>query len=278
MANTPKLRDQRLRIMAGVLDWEGEIGNARVRKLFDLQPVQASRLLGEFRAQLGDRLTEDGRAKVLRLTNPEQPCSEMSLDEYTRQTLNVEDFNTCIVDSRIDLTDVRPSIFATIRKSAQRRTGVVISYASMTNPVPSERIVFPHSIVHIGRRWHVRAWCSKRKEFRDFTLGRIRSATLITEITLHPVSDDKAWNQIIQIRLAAHRQLSSAQQLVVRNEYFQGTIARRLSIRACLAEYVIQDLRAAINPERDRPPEYQIEVANISDIQPWLFTTPSHTA
>lgn len=277
MANTLKLRDQRLRIMEGVLDWEGEIGNARVRKLFDLQPVQASRLLAEFRAHLGDRLIEDGRAKVLRLANSEQPCSKVSLDEYARQTQTVDASTACIVDARVDLTDIRPFIFATLRKSSLRQTGVMISYASMTNPAFSERVIFPHSIVHVGRRWHVRAWCSKRSEFRDFTLGRIKTATQIANISSHPVADDRAWNQFIQLRLVAHRHLSIDQQQVVRNEYFQGTMARRLSIRACLAQYVIQDLRAAIDPERDRPPEYQIEVANMSDIQSWLFTTHSQS-
>lgn len=271
MANTLKLRDQRLRIMQGVLDWEGEIGNARVRRLFDLQPVQASRLLAEFRVQLGDRLIEDGRAKVLRLLDPERRCSNMSLDEYARQDQAEGKSTACIVDARVDLTDVRPSIFATLRKSAIGQTGVSISYASMSNPAISQRIIFPHSIIHVGRRWHVRAWCTKRSEFRDFTLGRIKSAAPIPESTPHPVADDKAWNQIIKIRLAAHRHLSTDQQLVVRNEYFQGTMARRLSVRACLAQYVIQDLRAAIVPERELPPEYQIEVTNVSEVQPWMF-------
>lgn len=271
MANTPKLRDQRLRVMEGVLDWEGEIGNARVRKLFDLQPVQASRLLADFRERLGERIVEDGRAKVIRLVNPEQPCSEMSLDEYVRQTQAVEDSSGCIVDARVDLTDVRPSIFATLRKAALRQMGVTISYASMTNPAFSERVVFPHSIVHVGRRWHVRAWCAKRNEFRDFTLGRIKSSVPLEEATPYSVADDKAWNQIIQVRLVAHRGLSADQQLVVRNEYFQGTMARRLSVRACLAQYVIQDLRVATNPEREVPPDFQMEVTNMAEVARWLF-------
>ncbi len=255
------------------MDWEGEIGNARVRKLFDLQSVQASRLLADFRERLGERIVEDGRAKVIHLVNPERPCSGMSLDEYVRQTQAVDDSSGCIVDARVDLTDVRPSIFATLRKAALRQTGVTISYSSMTNPAFSERVIFPHSIVHVGRRWHIRAWCTKRSEFRDFTLGRIKTTAPLEEAAPHSVVDDKAWNYIIQVRLVAHRGLSADQQLVVRNEYFQGTMARRLSVRACLAQYVIQDLRAATNPEREVPPEYQIEITNTAEVARWLFHT-----
>lgn len=271
MANTPKLRDQRLRVMEGVLDWEGEIGNARVRKLFGVQPVQASRLLAEFRTRLGDRITEDGRARLLRPINPSQQCSTMSLDEYIRQTYSVEDNDSCIVDARVDFTDVRPSVFATMRRAALTETGVAISYASMTNPIPSERIVFPHSIVHVGRRWHVRAWCSKRSEFRDFTLGRIMTAAHVETEATHTLINDAAWNKLVQVRLVAHRNLSQEQQLVVRTEYFGGTAGRRQSVRACLVQYVIQDLRAAVHPEREVPPEYQMEVANVTELRKWLF-------
>lgn len=271
MSKTPKLRDHRLQIMEGVLDWEGEIGNARVRKLFDLQPVQASRLLAEFRTRLEGRIIEDSRAKVLRLINPEIRQSSMPLDEYVRLTHTQEDFDSCVIDARIDLTDARPTIFAILRKAAMTKTGVEIGYASMSNPIFTERTIFPHSIVHIGRRWHVRAWCSRREGFRDFTLGRIKSAMPIRDAAPHAVSEDNDWNHTIQIRLAAHHKLSVEQQQVVRNEYFKGTMARRLTIRACLAQYAIQDIRAAIDPERDIPPEYQIEVTNVKEVAPYLF-------
>jgi hypothetical protein len=272
MANTPKLRDKRLQVMEGILDWEGEIGNARVRKLFDLQPVQASRLLADFRNRLDGRLLEDGRSKVLRLVNPNQPCSQMPLDEYVRQTHSVEEADGCVIDARVDFADVRPVTFAAIRKAALIKTGVAITYASMTNPVPSERVIFPHAIVHVGRRWHVRAWCAKSNEFRDFTLGRIKDAKPAPTKAPNTSADDVAWNRIVQVRLVAHRGLSQSQQLVVRNEYFHGTAARRQSVRACLAQYVIQDLRAAIDAEKEVPPEYQMEVTNVVELEKWLFS------
>lgn len=272
MANRPALRDHRLRVMEGVLAWEGEIGNARVRKLFGLQPVQASRLLGEFRALMGDSIVEDGRAKILKPASPETFDTDVSLDEYARQTLAGEDTNPCVIDARVDLTEVKPRIFALLRKAAQTKTGIVISYASMTNPVFEDRMIFPHSIIHIGRRWHVRAWCAKRQGFRDFTLGRIQSATPVTERAPRTIDDDGAWQEVVMVELVAHRELSSQQQEVVRKENFGGLESRRLPIRACLAQYVIQDLRAAVDPEKEVPPEFQIEVVNAEQLEKTLFS------
>lgn len=271
MSNKPALRDHRLRIMEGVLAWEGEIGNARVRQLFDLQPVQASRLLADFRALMGDRIVEDGRAKVLKPAAMEGIETDISLEQYVRSTQSEGNVESCIVDARTDLTDVRPAVFAILRKAALKRTGVEITYASMTNPSFEARVIFPHSIIHVGRRWHVRGWCMRRQEFRDFTLGRIRSAIPSQEHSDKTIADDQEWNQIVQIRLAAHRSLSPDQQQVVRSEYFGGTMGRRLSVRACLAQYVVLDLRAALNPEVDIPPEFQIEITNAAQLEKVLF-------
>ena len=271
MSNRPALRDHRLKIMEGVLAWEGEIGNARVRQLFDLQPVQASRLLAEFRALMGDRIVEDGRAKVLKSSTISGIETDVSLDDYVRSTQGEADGATCIVDARTDLTVVQPAVFALLRKAALNRTGVAIRYASMTNPAFAERVIFPHSIIHVGRRWHVRGWCMRRQAFRDFTLGRIRSAAPSQEQTDPAIADDQEWNRVVQIRLAAHRNLSQDQQQVVRSEYFGGTMGRRLTVRACLAQYVIQDLRAATKPETEVPPEFQIEVTNQEELRIFLY-------
>ena len=271
MSATLKLREHRLRVMAGVLDWEGEISNARVRDLFDLQPVQASRLLAEFRTAMGERLAELGRGQGVRLADPRTPGSEMTLDEYARVANAVESESSCVVDARIDLTDVAPHIFALLRSAALAGTGAMIRYGSMTSPVPEERLIFPHAIIHIGRRWHVRAWCAKRNEFRDFTLGRISSAVGASESSPQTAKADRLWQKTVQLRLVAHRGLSDAQQRVVRAEYFKGTMARRQTVRACLVQYVIQDLRAAIDPEREVPPEYQIEVDDVAGLAAYLF-------
>lgn len=266
MSNRPALRDQRLRIMEGVLSWEGEIGNARVRQLFNLQPVQASRLLADFRAMLGDKLTEDGRAKVLRLANPSEFECSVPLDEYVLHTMASEGGNPGLVDARVDLTEVRPEVFAKLRKAVLAKTGVEITYASMSNPEYAMRVIFPHAIVHVGRRWHVRAWCHKRKDFRDFTLGRIRDVKLSDERQPLGIGEDEEWDRRVELELLPHRKLSPSQQQVVRNELFSGADSRLLSVRACLAKYTVQDMRAAIDPEREAPPEYQIEIANASEI------------
>lgn len=271
MSNMPNLKDHRLRVLETILTWEGEVGNARVRQLFGVQTVQASRLLAEFRALMGDRIFEDGRAKVLKLLNPSDVAADISLDEYIHQIQGAGDPDAYVVDVRIDLTGVQPVIFSVLRRAAANGTGVLISYASMSNPAYAERTIFPHAIIRVGRRWHARAWCALRNDFRDFTLGRIKSAVTVPDKGKHTVANDADWNKLVDVRIVPHQALSLEQQQVVRDECFAGMMATRSKVRACLVQYVIQDLRASTDPVRQLPPEFQLEVANVAALRPYLF-------
>lgn len=251
------------------MKWEGEIGNARVRQLFEIQTVQASRLLAEFRQKWAGVLIEDTRAKVLRAR--EGFASEATLEDYARYALAPPGEDECLVDARVNLDRISPSVFASVRKAAIEGIGVEIAYASMSADTPTRRTIFPHSLVLVGRRWHVRAWCGHHRDFRDFVVGRIRAIATSQEKRPVGKKDDAGWNTEVVIRLAAHSALTPEQQQVIRSEYFGNTQARRVSVRACLAKYVIQDLRAAIDPAREAPPEYQLEVTNIAELQPLLF-------
>lgn len=42
-------------------------------------------------------------------------------------------------------------------------------------------------------------------------------------------------------------------------------------VRSCLLFYVVQDLRAAVNPSAETPPEFQLVVSNASDLRQYLL-------
>mgnify|MGYP001546977698 CR=1 FL=1 len=141
----------------------------------------------------------------------------------------------------------------------------------MSTPHPHERIISPHSLVRAGRRWHVRAFCSTNQQFRDYALGRMDKPVVLKEPSERAASEDIGWNTLLQVRLIAHPALHQFQRELVQFEYFSATAARSDSCRAALVNYYIQDVRAATDTERQRPPEYQLAVENIEELRPWLF-------
>lgn len=276
MSNRPALRDLRLEIMAAVVDWEGEIGNARVRDLFGLQVVQASRLLADFKEVMGGRVVESGRSRVLVPVHKGVRLSSLSFDDYVRAALRQVSgaLPDWLIDARDDQACITPAVFACVRQAILFQRGIDVVYASMTSSPPSRRTLFPHAVVRAGRRWHVRAWCASRGEFRDFVLGRFLSAEISScDVPAESMADgDLLWNTFVSIRLAPHRSLALPAQSVIAMEFLGGNHEQSLSARACLVMYVIQDLRAAVRPLVEVPPEFQLEVVNVVELRPWLFS------
>ena len=102
-------------------------------------------------------------------------------------------------------------------------------------------------------------------------IGRIVSAALDPGLSSRPKSEDAAWGKKLPVVLGAHPALSRAQEQVIRDEYFAGAVSRRLLVRSCLLFYVVQDLRAALNPAKEKPPEFQLVVNNAEDLRPYLL-------
>lgn len=143
----------------------------------------------------------------------------------------------------------------------------------MDNPEPHERTLEPHTLVKAGRRWHVRGYCLDRQEFRDFVVGRMSNVKLLEVPSVSKVEADVTWSTVTQLRIVAHPALTPAQQRVIRNEYFGGAAARVESCRTALLGYLVQEIRAATDTDRQHPPEYQLAVENTKECGQWLFMT-----
>lgn len=260
-------------MIEAVSKWEGSLSNARLRDLTGLHTVQVSRLIAAYIEANPSHLEHDVSAKRYWWRGGEHEGS--SLDEYLELVLGLNrqgrDVAPFVHDVRLDFTELAPPLFAALNEACSLARAVRVEYRSMTNPQGLERVIEPHSLIHIGRRWHVRAWCRLRERFSDFNLGRIRSATLIDEPCERSSSDDEGWTVLAKMRVAPHRALTPEQAEVVKAELLGGAARRVLEVRGCLVPYVIQELRAATNPGLQAPPDYQIEVTNAADLKALLF-------
>lgn len=268
LANRANIQKRRFQILDILLKWEGELSNGRVRELLGIQVVGASRLLADYREAHPDRLNWDSSKKRYLLRDTRERFGGSAAD-YLR--LLVEESGEPDWIERLDtsISVVQPRVLTAIRQAIEAGAPVRIDYASMTHPEGQARDIFPFHIVEAGRRWHVRAWCCMRKEYRDFVLGRIRSVKE-SQSAAGPDEPDTAWETRVDVRLVPHSALSPAQARVIRDELFDGTTARRIRTRACLVPYVVQEVRASVSAEQ-KPPDYQIEVANLGEIRSFLF-------
>lgn len=254
-----------------ILEWEGRLDNARIRKLLGVKSVWASRLIAELVDRLGSRVRRPQKHGPL-IAAGSASRKKGSPDEYLRLLAASPGGlagQSLVQDARVDLTSVAPAVFAAVRHAAESGIGLQIVYRSMSTPEGEARLVFPHALVRAPRRWHMRAWCESRQGFRDFVLARIEQVHQVDLPAPRPPKDDTAWHRLVDLVVVPHPLLTPAQQALIAAEYFPGARARRLRAREALAPYILQDLRVAIDPQREQPPAYQLLLAPASS--PALF-------
>lgn len=276
---------QRLSILELLLLWEGFLNRSRIAALLGLGDIRSSQLIQEFRNahpcwvewNTKSRSYHASSAAYAR-TTPATKARDRA--ESLAKYLNLVGLPYVVGDADDvapvcaafpDLSTPEPRVFAALSQAIRSSAAVEITYRSLNEPVPHQRIISPHHMVRAGRRWHVRAYCATHQEFRDYALGRIVDVDTAGLPRERSEDDDAAWNARVPVRLIGHPGLSREQEEVIRFEYFDNTSARVVTCRGALVGYFIQDVRAAIDVSKQCPPDYQLAVSNIAEVKRWLF-------
>ncbi|MFC5461210.1 WYL domain-containing protein [Massilia niabensis] len=279
-----EVSDVPLEELALLLQWEGWLSNARVREVCGVQAVRASVLIRQFREAHPKWLYHDTKTKAYYPTRAyfehvrKQPSRRAYADNLVRYlalvglpyATPVKPDHRYLVTAHTDLSTPFPLHFAALHAAARERRVVRIAYRSMTHPEAHFREISPHTVVRAGRRWHVRAFCDVAKDYRDFTLGRIAGVETLERTAERYVEHDIAWQTQVKVRLFPHPALTHMQAEVIRAEYMGGTAGLVETCRGALLKYFVQDARAAVS-DAQQPPEYQLAVENVKEIEPWLF-------
>lgn len=267
------VQTERLNRTSGVLVWEGRVSRARLMELFGLSATRASEWLNELKVQRPHWVQWDSRRKALTATDAAYRELEHGRSSAIGLTMPDNLLGGAALIMPWEFSQLSPRTFSRLRMAIRDGVQVSFDYMSMSRPLKHRRTVEPHSIVRAGRRWHVRAYCLERGDYRDFVLGRMSDVSLSDEPCSHAIGSDSRWNSTVKVRIVAHPSLNGAQQQVVRQEYFSGTSARVTTCRGPLVPYLIQELQVAIDIERQLPPDYQLALDNREECKEWLFST-----
>ena len=165
---------------------------------------------------------------------------------------------------------VNPDIVRQVVKACREGLRLDLSYASMNNPKGEDRIIAPHTLVSTGYRWHVRAYCEKRQDYVDFSLGRILQIYGEEGPRRDDPSDDTMWQEVITLRLVPHPDLSKDQQALIRHERCGGEKALEVKTRKATAIYMAQLLQLPTE-KTDEARRYPLIIENIEEIEALSF-------
>lgn len=262
--------------------WDGRLNRGDLEREFDISTPQASVDLRNYQEAAPGNIHYDSTEKAY-VPSPDFRPSFLRLSPE-RFLLQLHSLRTNAIDVRdtwfdtIPAVDVVPAIargpeaytLQPVLKAIRMKGRIQVYYQSLTNT--RNRTICPHALAFDGFRWHVRAWCTDRKEYRDFVLGRILSV-FKPEPSTEELPDDLAWVSFTKLTLVPHPGLTADQKSVVVRDYRMDGGEVSLTMRVALAYYFVRrynlDLRnGELAPERallhlKNYDEYLSEVARI---------------
>jgi predicted DNA-binding transcriptional regulator YafY len=273
----------RYRFIETLALWEGRLTTRHLCDTFGIGRQQASKDINNYMRDIGPgNLQYDKFLKGYKPTPAFEPRVTQGLaDEYlhlmarNNELMNVfESLSLNVANVEVlslPVRDVKPEVLRPIMQAARQQKRLDVDYVSLNHPDREGRIIVPHTLVYSGLRWHVRAWCEKNCEYRDFVLSRFRGIPEIMDISEHGVENDTQWNTLVVVRIAPDPRLKLEQREVVEMDYGMENGVLEISTRARLVPYVMQLLHIEPNELAEDPTAQQIVVENRSALGPWLF-------
>ena len=156
------------------------------------------------------------------------------------------------------------SVLRPLWRAIRERSGVRVVYQSLSKPEAQPRTLSPHALAHDGFRWHVRAYCHTRRDFRDFVIARVLEVKGAAPSGASP-DHDEAWNTFVTLKLAPHPRLNPAHRRAIELDYGMVKGHVGLRCRKAMLFYVLHHLR--LDDRASNTPEAsQIVLKNAAQI------------
>jgi len=241
----------RLKYLDSLLFWESQANRKDLANQFGISEAQAALDFKEYLAAAPKNgLTYDPSLKRYVATPAFEPLSPPSpLTDWLAGAVQSGDG---LFDELAPLErQSDPFVEALLYRAARDEMSLQISYQSMTRPKPIRRWITPVHFASDGNRIHVRAYCWKNSDYRDFVIARIdRNSSSFRTRKDADLPDDVEWNTVVKVRLAIHPELTATQARAIRLEYgFEGKYLE-VTVRKALLFYV--DRQWGLDLERPR--------------------------
>lgn len=269
-------QERRLEFIDFRLRWDGRINRSDLIDFFGISTPQASLDIARYVELAPENLIYDRSARVY-LAQPK--FNPLFVTGHPNRYLNDLLATACgLIDHQTSFIGWSPPVasvptpgrvmsadtLAALLKAMREAHALKLTYQSMTSPEPSERLLSPHALAHDGFRWHVRAFCHLRHQFRDFVIARILSVSGCEPVGAHP-ENDLEWLTQVRLVLAPHPGLSEGHRRVIELDYGMENGEVVLECRQALLFYVLK--RLGLERGEELPPEaQQIVLKNAEEI------------
>jgi predicted DNA-binding transcriptional regulator YafY len=270
--------EQRLQFIDFRLFWEGHVNRRDIIDHFGVSVPQASADLTQYQDQAKDNAVYDKTRKTYVAGPKFRPVFfRPSADEYLAQLRMIQSGLLPEEEAwavRLPSYSIVPilrrrldaGVLRQVLESIRSGTAIEVSYQSFTHPEPTWRWLSPHALGFDGGRWHARAWCHTRREFRDFVLARILEVRKTGPVEADPAAD-RGWHEEVTLKIAPHPDLKDGKRRAIELDFGMSGGAVEITTRVCLSIYLERHLGLDLDPKLIPPERQQIVLVNRGDVE-----------
>lgn len=265
--------EQKLQFIEFRLFWEGHVNRSDLIDKFGVSVNQASGDLNRYIALAPDNMVYDKSGKTYVRGSAFAPLfMKPDATQYLSQVRSVAEGIVARKDAWIgnlpafDATPapargIDPVVLRSLVIAIRRHEAIEVFYQSMWSPDPEWRWIAPHALAFEGFRWHARSYCEKSGAYRDFVISRIIEARQ-TRPAGQPAASDTSWQQMVELEIGPHPELSANQRRVIELDYGMQDGCVKISVRRALLYYALKRLGLDTDPAARPPQDQQIVLLN----------------
>lgn len=273
-------QERRLEFIDFRLRWDGRLNRGDLIAFFGISVPQASKDIARYSEMAPLNLQYDPSAKVYLATERFRPIFPTSSASRYLSDLLASEIGVLAPDA--SFVGWRPPVayaptpgraldsqtLVLLLRAVRGGQGVRALYQSMSRPRAIRRSLTPHAFAHDGFRWHIRAYCHDREQFRDFVIARM--------LELEPAAPagpgaehDVKWHTPVELVLRPNPRLSTAHQKALELDFGMKDGQVTFSCRQALLFYVLRQL-GLHEDAVERPEAQQVVLKNRAEVEHFL--------
>ncbi|MGA4027325.1 helix-turn-helix transcriptional regulator [Ralstonia nicotianae] len=276
-------QDRRLEFIDFRLRWDGRLNRGDLTAFFGISVPQASLDIARYSELAPGNLEYDRSSRVYvapQSFTPLFPASDAGryLNELLAKCSELGAEQSSFLAWAPPVATVpspgrtfRVEVLVALLRAIREGRAIRVLYQSMTSPQPSARVLTPHALAHDGFRWHARAYCHTRKEFRDFVIARMLEVHGFDTAAVKSDAD-KEWHTIVPVVLIPHPKLSDSHKRAIELDFGMENGQVEFQCRQAFLFYALRHLRLDLDGSA-KPEAQQIALKNQAAIKTFMLKT-----
>jgi hypothetical protein len=269
---------QRLQFIEFRLLWEGHVNRSDLIEAFSISVPQSTLDFREYLERAPGNMDYDKRLRHYFPTATFKPVfisasAEGYLSQLVAMGISGEEQSHPGLIGATPSFDVLPSperrvdrgTLQRLLRAIRENLSLEIHYQSLSTATPGWRRITPHALASDGLRWHVRAFCHAKIEFRDFVLGRIMEMRGEQPSDVSAEADNE-WNEHVKVIIAPNPDLTADQKKIIERDYSMKRGKAEIIVRRSLLFYLKRRLGIDGGLEKT-PAAQQVVIAKITPIK-----------